>query len=116
VGISNDTFVVDGGTAVLACLGFGELDAEIMWTFNGAPVVNNSLTAIYEEDIIRGGSVFMLSYIEICGVTRPSLGAYTCTISNIERSHAATVQLMRLFNSKGVTHTVGGPEIPTVRV
>ena len=93
--ISDDTTVGGGGTAVLACLGVGELDVEIGWSFNGAPIRNTSVSVLYEEEYLRGGRIYKHSFVELCGISTSAFGEYTCTIRNSRRSASSTVQLIR---------------------
>lgn len=91
--ISNETTLDEGETALLSCLGHGDLDVGISWWFNGARVGNTSLTTVYGEDLVKGGRVFMQSFLELCSVTTSAMGGYTCVISNSRRSVNSTVQL-----------------------
>ena len=47
--LSKDLSLNSGETALLSCVGFGEPDVEISWSFNGAPVANTSLTPILDH-------------------------------------------------------------------
>ena len=91
--ISNDTILTEGETALLACVGFGEPDVEISWSFNGAPVVNTSLITIYEENVVQGERVFKQSFIQICSLAESDAGGYTCIASDGFTTSNATTQL-----------------------
>ena len=93
VGISTDTISDVGQTTLFTCVGFGEPDAEISWSFNGAPVANTSLVTSYEEDTIRGGRNFKQSFLQLCSLTVSDAGVYTCTARNGLTIVDATTQL-----------------------
>ena len=90
--MSNDTALRTGDTALLACVGFGEPELEISWSFNGA-LVNTSLVTIYEEDIVQGERIFKQSLLEICSLSESDAGGYTCTVSDGYTTDNATTQL-----------------------
>ena len=91
--ISNDTALRTGDTALLACVGFGEPEVEISWSFNGAPVVNTSLITIYEEDFVQGERIFKQSLLQICSLAESDAGGYTCIVGDGFTSDNATTQL-----------------------
>ena len=91
--ISNDTTLNAGETALLACVGFGEPDVEISWSFNGAPVANTSLITIMEEDFVDGERSFKQSFLKICSLSTSNAGGYTCIASNGQEIANATTQL-----------------------
>ena len=91
--ISNDTTLRTGETALLACVGFGEPDVEISWSFNGAPVVNTSLITIYEEDFVQGERIFKHSLLQICSLVAADAGGYTCIASDGFTTDNTTTQL-----------------------
>ena len=91
--ISNDTTLRTGETAVLACVGFGEPEVEISWSFNGEPVVNTSLITISEEDVVRGERIFKQSFLQICSLAEADAGGYTCIASDGFTADNATTQL-----------------------
>ena len=93
VAISGETPLAVGDTALLTCLGFGERSAEISWTFNGALLTNTSLVNVYDRDVIKGGRVFKHSFLQICSVTPPDGGNYTCTVRSGISVVDATAQL-----------------------
>lgn len=93
VAISSDLTLNTGESALLACIGIGELDVEISWSFDGAPVVNTSLVTIYEEDFVKGGRVFKQSFLQLCSLTLSDAGGYTCITSNSHVITNATTQL-----------------------
>ena len=91
--ISNDTTLRAGETALLACVGFGEPDVEISWSFNGAPVTNTSLITIYEEDVVQGERLFKQSFLQICSLAESDAGSYTCVVSDGFTTANSTTQL-----------------------
>ena len=91
--ISNDTSAKEGETTLLACVGFGEPDVDISWSFNGAPVVNTSLVTIYEEEVVQGRRNFKQSFLQMCSLALSDAGDYTCIISNSVTMDNATTQL-----------------------
>ena len=91
--ISNDTTLRTGDTALLACVGFGEPEVEISWSFNGAPVVNTSLITISEEDVVQGRRNFKQSFLHICNLAESDAGGYTCIASDGFTTDNATTQL-----------------------
>lgn len=93
VAVNNDTSVDAGQTAVLICIGYGEPRTDISWSFNGAVLTNSSLATIYEDNIVSGGRVFKLSYLELCSLVESNAGGYTCTVSNGPGIANATTQL-----------------------
>ena len=93
VAISNDTSLLEGETALLACVGYSEDDVEVTWTRNGATVVNSSLISTYQEETVQGGRVFKQSFLQLCSVEVADSGAYTCVISNGQTSANSSVQL-----------------------
>ena len=98
--ISNDTTLGTGETPLLACVGFGEPEVEISWSFNGAPVVNTSLITITEEDVVQGQRIFKLSFLQICSLSTPNVGGYTCLINNGQRTVSSTVNVLVVEESK----------------
>jgi len=91
--ISNDSSLVEGETALLACVGYGQPDVEITWVRDGETVMNSTLITIYEEDIVQGERLFKQSFLQLCSVDLVHSGGYTCVASNGERSVNSTVQL-----------------------
>ena len=82
VAISNDTSLLEGETALLACVGYSEDDVEVTWTRNGATVVNSSVVFTYQEETVQRGRVLRLSFLQLCSVEVADSGVYTCVVSN----------------------------------
>ena len=93
IAASNDASSNAGQSALLTCVGFGQFDVEISWSFNGAPVANTSLITISERNVVKGGSVFKQSFLQLCSVTASNAGAYTCILSSGLSTTNATTQL-----------------------
>ena len=93
VAISNDTSLLEGETALLACVGYSEDDVEVTWARNGATVVNSSLVFTYQEEAVEGGRVFKQSFLQLCSVEVADSGAYTCVVNNGQISANSSVQL-----------------------
>lgn len=81
-GISRDTTLMEGETALLTCVGFGQHDIAITWMRNGAAVTNSSLISSYQQDLLVEGITFQQSTLQLCGALMSDSGAYTCVISN----------------------------------
>ena len=96
VAISTETSADVGGTALLTCLGFAESGVEISWSFNEAPLVNTSLVAIYERDVVKGGRLLKQSFLQLCGLTVTNGGVYTC----LTRSGLTVVSATTLLTGK----------------
>ena len=93
--ISNDTALRRGEIALLACVGFGEPDIEIIWSFNGAPVVNTSLITIYEEYVVQGEKIYKQSFLQICSLVEEDTGGYTCIVSDgFTTTNASTILIV----------------------
>ncbi len=91
--ISNDTSLLVGDAALLACVGFGEPNVEITWKRDGAAIMNSSLVTITEEEVTQGGRVYKQSFLELCSLMVSDSGVYTCSVSNGETMVNATTQL-----------------------
>ena len=88
--ISNDTTVNLGETAVLTCLGFGEPEVNIFWSYMGRTLRNTSLLTIVEE---ISQLDFKTSYLQLCDLIRSESGEYMCTVTNTHFLVNATTQL-----------------------
>ena len=91
--LSKDLSLNSGETAILSCVGFGEPDVEISWSFNGAPVVNTSLTPIFEENVVQGARIFKQSFLQLCSLSQSNAGVYTCIASSGHSNDNSTLQL-----------------------
>jgi len=84
---------MEGETALLACVGYGQADVEITWIYDGVAVMNSTLITIFEEDIVQGGRQFKQSFLQLCSVEVSNSGGYTCVISDGETTANSTVEL-----------------------
>ena len=91
--ITYDAVLRTGEAALLACVGFGEPDVEISWSFNGAPVVNTSLITICEEDSLQGERIFKQSFLQIRSLGKADAGDYNCIVSDGFTTTNATTQI-----------------------
>ncbi len=80
--ISNDTSLLVGDAALLACVGFGVPNVEITWVHDGEELSNSSLVTISEEEVSNGGRVYKQSFLELCSLNVSDSGVYTCVIAN----------------------------------
>jgi len=78
---------------LLSCVGYGQPDVLISWSFNGRTLVNSSLVTIYEDKFVQGAGIFNQSTLQLCSVGMSDAGAYTCTVSN---GHIQTTSDVRL--------------------
>jgi hypothetical protein len=90
VEISNDSFLRTGKTASLICVGVGEPEVEISWSFKGTALVNTSLITIYQEVTEEGGKI---SSLHIHNLAESEAGLYTCNVSNGFTTDNATTHL-----------------------
>jgi accessory colonization factor AcfC len=94
VAISNAASLGRGESASLACVGFGDTELEILWSFNGAPVVNTSQVTIYEENVIVRGTIFKQSVLQICRLKDLNAGDFTCVVTDGVTTANATTKLL----------------------
>jgi hypothetical protein len=90
--ISNDMSLRTEENALLACVGYGEREVEIIWIFDGEPVINTSLITIHEDDVHKRESIFKQSILQICNLAESDAGDYTCIVSDGFTTANATVQ------------------------
>lgn len=73
----------EGNTAIFTCVAYGNpTNPSITWNRNGVPIdVNSTYSSVmvYEEVLEVGGIEFVLSNLEICGLSPYDAGLYTCT-------------------------------------
>ena len=67
--VSNDTILTEGESALLTCVGSGQLS----WSFKGAAVGNSSLVTIYEQPVTE---TLQQSSLLLCGVRMADAGGY----------------------------------------
>ena len=78
----SDTFVA-GRTVLLTCVAYGSpTNPNITWSRDGYPVVQGDMDInIQQSVVIEGGVQFVVSILEICGISDEHVGIYTCTAS-----------------------------------
>ena len=93
--IAPDSSEVDAGnTAIFTCVGLSDPPPNITWTFNGDVLSNDSTISVYTQLVNQGGTVFVLSMLELCGATEKSSGLYACVATDGEgRSTSADFSL-----------------------
>ena len=78
---------------MLTCVGVGERAVQVGWSFNGVSLGNSSLVTIYERDIVRGGSIFKQSFLQLCSLTLSNAGGYNCNVMSGLTVVSATAQI-----------------------
>ena len=75
------------------CVDVGFPQPSISWTYDGAPLENDSGIVIYEEEMTLAGMLFIESILTVCGVSSMDSGLYECTVTNgiVNRSSNFTV-------------------------
>jgi hypothetical protein len=84
--LSKDVSLNEGETAILVCVAVGQ-PVKVSWSFNGAPVVNNSFITIFEEDFVQG---IKQSFLQICSLVGSDAGGYTCVASGGQGHETST--------------------------
>ena len=79
-----DTEVVAGLTALLTCVGYGNPPVGITWRRFDAVLTNDTSPriTIYEQEIIEGGVIFVMSILQICSAEVADTGLASCTVDN----------------------------------
>ena len=100
--IAPDSSEVDAGnTAIFTCVGLSDPPPNIAWTFNGDVLSNDSTISVYTQLVNQGGTVFVLSMLELCGATEESSGSYACVATDGEgRSTSADFSLFVMQTGK----------------
>ena len=80
--ISTNTSVLVGDTALLFCVGYGIPELDITWSVNGTIIQNSTIDTISDEEITRGGRLYIQSLLRLCSQTLYDFGMYTCSITN----------------------------------
>ena len=69
-----------GNTAILTCVGFGYPDnPNITWSRGGVDIEATGTVRIYQEVLEEGGLQFVVSILEICGISLEDDGVYSCS-------------------------------------
>ncbi|CAI8042984.1 Hemicentin-1 [Geodia barretti] len=78
----NGTFT-EGNTGIFTCVASGEPSTpSIAWWMNEMELYNSSAEGrvkIYQETVEVKGATFVVSYLEICGITMDDAGVYSCS-------------------------------------
>jgi hypothetical protein len=72
----------EGDTVALACTATGRPYPTIQWYKDGVLLTNESLIAIYTEEVEQNGLLFTTSILEVCSVGADDRGTYTCVAEN----------------------------------
>lgn len=94
VAISTDTALMEGETAILACVGYGQPSVAVTWTRNGMPVMNSSSLTAYEEVTTVATLPFTRSFLQFCSAQSEDSGVYTCTATSGRLTDSSTVQML----------------------
>lgn len=71
-----------GNTVILTCVGYGSpYNPSVTWNREGERIDNTSTVRVYEEVIMVGGKQFVLSNLELCGISMDDAGLYSCSAS-----------------------------------
>lgn len=71
-----------GNTVILTCVGFGSrYNPSVTWNREGMTVFNTSTVRVYNEVVVVGGKQFVLSNLELCGISMDDAGLYSCSAS-----------------------------------
>lgn len=90
--VSNHTTLLQGQSALLTCIGWGEPEFQITWSRNNQIEMNSSLISIYEREFFHAGRLLKQSFLEICSAALQDIGLYTCNVSNGLISVAGFIQ------------------------
>lgn len=93
VAISSDTTLMEGHSAVLACVGFGHPNIDVTWYRNGEPVTNSTTMFAFQENVMLQGLSFNRSFLQICSVGMEDAGSYMCVVSDGKVTTNRTTQL-----------------------
>lgn len=87
----NDGIYLEGNTVIFTCVFFGTpTSPNVTWWRNGEEVDYSSggsgdgdvpVIRIYEEIVYAAGTPFVMSNLEICGITGNQSGVYSCSAS-----------------------------------
>lgn len=71
-----------GSTVILTCVGYGsQRNPNITWSQYGEEIDNTSTLRVFNEVLVVGGAEFVMSNLEICGISLEDAGNYSCSAS-----------------------------------
>ena len=69
----------EGYTVILSCVAYGTPgNPNITWNRYGDPIYPDDRVRVYQEVLEAGGLEFVLSNLEICGISPEDAGVYSC--------------------------------------
>jgi len=109
--LTNDTYIIEGDTALLACAGYSYYDdvglgAQVVWRHNDEVVTNSDSRTVYNEEGSLGERRYNQSIIKICDVGGSIAGSYICTVSNGRSSVSASTQLYAECEHHSMSHSL----------
>ena len=90
--LSSNSSLKEGQSTVLTCVGFGEPDVELSWSFNGTPVVNTSLTTVIDGSNVHREVLYRQSFLQLCAPATSDTD-YTCIANNGHANATAVTQV-----------------------
>ena len=90
-----DTVVMTGQAALLACVAYGVPQPSVMWSKGTGTVSlsNSSQISIREQLLNQSGFIYVRSILEICNTNAAHSGEYSCTADNGVGNHSISFQL-----------------------
>jgi len=88
-----DTVVMTGQAALLACVAYGVPQPSIMWSKGAVSLSNSSQISIREQLLNQSGFIYVRSILEICNTNAAHSGEYSCTADNGVGNHSISFQL-----------------------
>ena len=71
---------LEGNTVILTCVAYGRPGTpNITWSNDGYEIDPSDGVRIYQEVLEEGGIEFVVSMLEICGISEAEAGLYTCS-------------------------------------
>ena len=71
---------VEGNTVIFTCVAYGGPgNPNITWSNYGSDLYPSDSIRIYQEVLVEGGIEFVVSMLEICGISEEEAGLYTCS-------------------------------------
>jgi len=90
-----DTVVMTGQAALLACVAYGVPQPSVMWSKGTGTVSlsNSSQISIREQLLNQNGFIYVRSILEVCNTNAVHRGEYSCTTENGVGHHYISFQL-----------------------